>query len=596
MSLLTDIWRVLSPQQRRRVMAAQLLSIGMAFSTVIGIASIAPFFSVLGDPHLVEHSKFLHWLYAGFGFSSRRGFEIGLGIGFLAIVLAANAINAAGLFAMIRLSWQISTDLKSMLLREYLSRPFVFHVKSNSATLLNNIIYETNMTTSMLQNVFLLVTNLVTGTFIILAVVLLNPLLGAAMVVALAGGYVVIYLTMRNRLLRAGQVQSNFHVEQTKTVNESLGAIKEIQVLGRQRFFQEKFAQSSRAFGRAASHTQLVSQTPKHIMECLAVAGLVLTALLASGGGSGVGLWLGQLTFLGFAAYRLLPALQQAFAAIVGIRAARSGFALIAPDVRRARARIDAAADLDPAWLERPRQSIRLTGVHFRYQPDRPAAADGLSLRIPARAAVGFVGPNGSGKTTLVDIVAGLLVPDRGQVEIDGICLDESNRRNWLARIAYVPQTIYLLDASIAQNIALGVPAAAIDRERLLAAANLAQLDDFVASLPDGYDHQLGERGIRLSGGQRQRIGLARALYGDASVLILDEATNSLDGLTEQELIATLLRLRGRYTILLIAHRLSTLRACDVIFEMDRGTITAGGTYAELLGNSESFRRLVDIQ
>jgi ABC-type multidrug transport system fused ATPase/permease subunit len=401
---------------------------------------------------------------------------------------------------------------------------------------------------------------------------------------------------MRNRLLRAGQVQSNFHIEQTKTVNESLGAIKEIQVLGRQRFFQEKFAQSSRAFGRAASHTQLVSQTPKHIMECLAVAGLVLTALLASGGESGVGLWLGQLTFLGFAAYRLLPALQQAFAAIVGIRAARSGFAVIAPDVRRARARIDAAADLDPAWRERPRQAIRLVGVHFRYQPDRPAAAAGLSLRIPARAAVGFVGPNGSGKTTLVDIVAGLLVPDRGHVEIDGICLDESNRRNWLARIAYVPQTIYLLDASIAQNVALGVPVAAIDRERLLAAANLAQLGDFVASLPDGYDHQLGERGIRLSGGQRQRIGLARALYSDASVLILDEATNSLDGLTEQELITTLLRLRGRYTILLIAHRLSTLRACDVIFEMDRGTITASGTYAELIGNSESFRRLVDIQ
>ena len=234
--------------------------------------------------------------------------------------------------------------------------------------------------------------------------------------------------------------------------------------------------------------------------------------------------------------------------------------------------------------------------AYFRYQSDRPPAADGLSLRIPARAAVGFVGPNGSGKTTLIDIVAGLLVPDRGHVEIDGVCLNESNRRDWMARIAYVPQTIYLLDASIAQNVALGVPAAAIDRERLLAAANLAQLDDFVASLPDGYEHQLGERGIRLSGGQRQRIGLARALYGDASVLILDEATNSLDGLTEQELIATLLRLRGRYTILLIAHRLSTLRACDVIFEMDRGRITASGTYAELLGNSESFRRLVDIQ
>ena len=290
------------------MVAAQLLSIGMAFSTVIGIASIpnAPFFSVLGDPQLIERSKFLHWIYSSLGFSSRHGFEIALGIAFLMVVLAANAINGAGLFAMVRLSWQISTDLKSALLREYLSRPFAFHTKSNSATLLNNIIYETNMTTSMLQNVFLLVTNLVTGTFIILAVVMLNPLLGAAMVAALAAGYVAIYLTMRNRLLRAGQVQSNFHVEQTKTVNESLGAMKEIQVLGRQRFFQEKFAQSSRAFGRAASHTQLVSQTPKHIMECLAVAGLVLVALLATGRENGVGLWLGWQ--LDLSRFRSLPA------------------------------------------------------------------------------------------------------------------------------------------------------------------------------------------------------------------------------------------------------------------------------------------------
>ena len=596
MSLVTDIWSVLSPLQRRRVVAAQLLSIGMAFSTVIGIASITPFFSVLGDPQLTEHSKFLHATYSILGFSSRRSFEIGLGVAFLMIVLAANVINAAGLFAMVRLSWQISTDLKSMLLREYLSRPFIFHAKTNSAALLHNIIYETNMTTSMLQNVFLLVTNLVTGTFIILAVVMLNPLLGATMVIALAGGYAVLYLTMRNRLLRAGQVQSNFHVEQTKTVNESLGAIKEIQVLGRQGFFQDRFEASSRSFALAASHTQLVSQSPKHVMECLAVAALVLVALLATGRENGIGLWLGQLTFLGFAAYRLLPALQQAYAAVVGIRASRSGFATIAPDVRAARARMDAIAHSDPAWRELPRREIRLDQVYFRYQSDRPLAANGLSLRIPARAAVGFVGPNGSGKTTLIDIVAGLLAPDGGHVEIDGMRLDQSNTRSWQSRIAYVPQMVYLLDASIAQNIALGVPAADIDRKRLVAAAELAQLDGFVASLPDGFEHRLGERGIALSGGQRQRIGLARALYSDASVLILDEATNALDGLTEQELIATLLRLRGRYTIMLIAHRLSTLRACDVIFEMDRGKITAKGNYAELLGNSESFRRLVDIQ
>jgi HlyD family secretion protein len=234
--------------------------------------------------------------------------------------------------------------------------------------------------------------------------------------------------------------------------------------------------------------------------------------------------------------------------------------------------------------------------VHFRYGSDLPFAAKGVSLRIPARCAAGLIGPNGCGKTTVVDILTGLLTPDSGHVEIDGKVLDASNLGQWQSRIAYVPQNIYLLDASIAQNIAFGVSPRAIDRQRLLAAAKLAHLDDFVASLPHGYDHKIGERGAVLSGGQRQRIGLARALYTDATVLIMDESTNSLDGPTEQELTSTLLRLRFRYTIILIAHRLATLRGCDAIFEMDRGTITASGSYDELRGTSESFRRLIDIQ
>jgi ABC-type bacteriocin/lantibiotic exporter with double-glycine peptidase domain len=236
MSLLAEILSVLSPRQRRMVAGAQILSIIMAFSTVVGIASIAPFFAVLGDPQLEDHSKFVHWLYVGLGFSSRRGFEVGLGAAFLVIVLASNVINAAGSMAMVRLSWHISTDLKSLLLREYLARPFIFHAKVNSASLLSNIVYETNLTTLMLQNTFVLVTNTVTAAFITLSVMFLNPALGAAIVIVLAGGYVAIYLTMRNRLLRAGQVQSNFQAEQTKIVNESLGAVKEIQVLRTQAF------------------------------------------------------------------------------------------------------------------------------------------------------------------------------------------------------------------------------------------------------------------------------------------------------------------------------------------------------------------------
>jgi ATP-binding cassette, subfamily B, bacterial PglK len=594
-SLLHGIWTILTPHQRRWVLWAQVLSIVMAFSTVIGIASIAPFFSVLGDPQLMDHSRLLHWIYTALRLSGRRDFEIALGLAFIAIVFAANLINAAGNLVMIRLSWHISTDMKAVLFREYLCRPYVFHTKTPSALLFNNIIYKTNVTTGMLQSIFIFVTNAVTASFIVLSVMLLNPALGAAIVAALAGGYLAIYLSMRNRLLRAGQVQSGFFTEQTKIVNESLAATREISVIRVRKFFQENFERASRAFAEAAAHTQLVAQSPKPVMECIAVVGLVMAALFAGGRENGIGAWLGELTFLGFASYRLLPTLQQAFAALVSIRANRAEFAAIAPDLRLARSSLPDDLPADSSWLQRPRHEIRLREITFSHESQARAAISSVSLRIPAKSAVGLVGPNGSGKTTLADLLAGLLAPAAGCVEVDGITLDNSNAGDWRSRIAYVPQSIFLLDSTIAENIAFGIPGAAVDRARLLAAARLAQLDEFVDSLPDKYEHKLGERGARLSGGQRQRIGIARALYTDASVLILDEATNALDGLTEQELIATLLRLRGRYTVILIAHRLSSVRACDLIFELQGGKVTASGTYDELRSSSESFRRLADI-
>ncbi len=596
MNLVIDIWKVLTPRQRRQVLGAQVISIVMAFSTVTGIASIAPFFAVLGNPKLIDQNGLLHWLYH-FGFSTQRGFAVALGFAFMGLVLLANLINVIGSFVMIRLASSIGTELQSILFGEYLQRPYLFHARTQSAVLFNNVIHETTRTTNqILQNAFSLITNIVTALFIVVSVMLLNPAVAAAMIVALAGGYVLIYLAVRNRLLRAGEIETQFWIEQAQIVNESLGAIREILILRIQNFFQVGFERSSRSVARAAAHTRLIAQSPRYIMECVAVIGLVAVALLAGSGDDGIGPKLGQLTFLGFAAYRLLPTLQQAFSSIVRIRADHAGFAAIAQDLRLARTRTVRAVATDSPWRQCPRSEIRLKGVSFCYEPDRPPAISGVSLRIPARAAVGFVGANGSGKTTLVDLIAGLLVPEVGVIEVDGVPLDDANRAAWQSRIAYVPQSIFLLDTTIAQNVALGIPAGAIDQERLLAAARLAQLDEFAATLADGYDHRVGERGMRLSGGQRQRIGIARALYTDASVLILDEATNALDGLTEQEVMATIARLRGRYTVMVISHRLSTVRACDVIYELDRGQVAGSGTYAEMIKSSATFRRLAEVQ
>ena len=596
MSLVLEIWHVLTPRQRRWVLFAQAISIVMAFSTVAGIASIAPFFSVLGNPGLVERSAVLRELYRLGGFASPRSFTVALGVAFMGLVLLANLINLIGTFVLNRLALWIGTDLQSILFAEYVQRPYLFHARTPSALLFNNVVNETvRATNQILQNGFTLVTNIVTALFIIVSVTLLNPLIATAMILALAGGYVLIYLGVRNRLLRAGQLQSRLFTEQTRIVNETLGAIKEILVLGNQEFFRRRFNSASHAFARAVAQTQLIAQSPRFVMECVAVLGLVAVALLSQSGEGGIGPSLGQLTFIGFAAYRLLPTLQQAFTAIVRIRADRPGFSSIASDLNLARRRQLVRGAAQSAWLELPRSEILLQDVSFRYEPDRPAALERVSVRIPARGVVGLVGANGSGKTTLVDLLAGLLVPEQGTVEVDGIRLTEDNRAAWQSRIAYVPQTVFLLNRTLAENIALGVPRAQIDGEQLRAVTQLAQLDELIQTLPGGYDHVIGERGASLSGGQRQRVGIARALYTEASVLILDEATSALDGLTEQELLATIARLRGTYTIVLIAHRLSTVRACDVIYQLEHGKVTGSGTYQGLLHESEMFRRLVSV-
>jgi ABC-type multidrug transport system fused ATPase/permease subunit len=577
-NLLRDVWSVLTPRQRRWVFAVQGLSMLMALTTVTGIASVAPFFAALGDPHLIEHSVPLHWLFLRLDFVSRLDFQIALGSTFIALVLLSNLVNFAGSYAMVRLSYRISTDLQSVLFAEYLSRPYGFHTRTNSAVLFNNIIYETNrLTKDILQSLFSLVTQMATVVFILAAVVALHPLAAVTMTVALGGGYALLYMTLRNWLQRVAQVQSQYMIDTTKTVNETFGAIKEITVLRIQSFFRARFEHSTGALGGTAAHAQVIYQHAKYVVESFAVVGLVATALIAGYGDTGLGPRLGELTFLGFAAYRLLPALQQVFAALVRLRAERGGLESIAPDLRLARAHAGSEHVVDATWKHRPSRDICLKSVSYRYETTGGLASDALTMTIPAGTVVGLVGASGSGKTTAVDLIAGLLVPDTGRLEVDGIAIDDGNRLDWQSRIAYVPQNVFLLDTSIAENIALGIPREAIDQQRLAAAAQNARLDAFVATLGEGFGHVIGERGVRLSGGQRQRIGIARALYAEASVLILDEASNALDPVTERELMETVLRLRGRYTIILIAHSPAMMRACDRTYECAGGRIIDSG-------------------
>jgi ABC-type multidrug transport system fused ATPase/permease subunit len=586
MKVLFGIWKLLDARQRRRLVALQVLSLLMAFSTVGGIAAILPFFTVLADPDAIDRNAVLQFLYSMASFDDRRSFVVALGIAFALVVLLANAINLLGSLAMNRFAYQVGNAFHVALFGEYMNRGYGFHARTSSSTLATNVLHETGRVTSgILQNSLILITSLITIAFIFTCIVLVNPLVAVSAVAGLGAGYLSIYVIARGRLLRNGALESRCFAQRAQIVSESFAAIKEISALQAQRLCIDKFSRYCASFAETLASTFTISQIPKHVLECATVFSLAGIALYLSGRGDATGPWIAELSFIGLAAYRLLPALQQAFAAIVKIRADRPAFEHVHADLQQARACTSAAGavEIDDSWRSRPQCEVRAHYVSFRHTAERPAAISNLSLRVPAGAVVGLIGVNGSGKTTLADLLAGLLVPDSGHIEVDGIVIGDDTRRSWQATIGYVPQQIFLIEGTLAENIALGLPAAQVDRTRVRMAAHLAQLDECIATLPHGYDTKLGERGSTLSGGQRQRLGIARALYRDASVLIMDEATSALDAAAEQEIGDMLMTLRQNRTIILIAHRLSTLRYCDTIYQLEAGRIIRSGPYREFL-------------
>lgn len=604
MSVLLELWRLLDGRQKRGFCIAQTLAVAMASCTLAGIAAVVPFFAVLGDRRLIARSPPLGWLYQHLGLTDQRSFLAALGAGLVLAILLANAINLAGSLLLNRFAYRIGNHFCVRLFDEYLHRSHEFHLRSNTAKLFNNVIWEVMRgTTGMLQSYLLLTTNVATSALIIGAIVVIHPVVGVIAVAVLGGSYGTVYALARQRLLRNGVVESEHTEERTKIANEAFGAIRELIVVSGQAFFRSRFAASCAAISRAALNTNTIAQSPRYILDFLVAVALVCGALLSIDRGTSAGVWLPQLSFLGFATYRLLPALQQIFNGAVKIRADRAAFSRIAADLRAAISRptdgqwrqlAPELAQRSGRWQGRPHSQIELRGVSFQYSADRPPAVRDVHLTIPAGATVGLVGASGSGKTTLVELILGLLPPTTGEIRIDGMPLNAENSSGWHGTVAYVPQRSFLFDSSLAENVAMATEVERIDPQRLQHALRLAQLETFVATLPRGAREIVGEHGVRLSGGQRQRLGIARALYRRASVLILDEPTSSLDGLTESEFMTTLEALRGEgCTILVVAHRPGAVRRCDLICELDDGAVVAWGSYADLMSRSERFGRLL---
>jgi len=593
------VWRILTPPQRRQLLWLQLVTVLMSLSTLGGVAAIIPFFSVLADPSSIERHALLRGLYTALEFEDTRAFVVFLGASFVAIAILSSAVTLLGTLAISRFALRIGREFHVALYEEYLHRDYLFHVRSGSVTLMNNVLHEiARAVTGIIQSGMNLAASVLTCTLIILSIMWLNPLLALAAAALFVAAYALIFFALRRRLAHHGRREAELWDGLLRTLTESFGGIRDIQLRASQAYYRDVFAAQCAALERLGARMQVMAQSPRYVLECLMAALLVIAALWLQRG-SASAFWLAQLSYLAFAAYRLLPAMQQGYAALVRIRADRSAFQRVAHDLERARSGVRPPPPSEQqlaAWRSRPKQLLRARGLSFRYSADDPLAVRAVTLDIPAGSLVGFVGANGSGKTTLADLVMGLLQPLEGQVEVDGMALDAHNLPAWRANVAHVPQNVILSDASLRENIVPGVPAEQVDALRLRAAITAAQLDALVASLRNGLEHRIGERGARLSGGQRQRVGIARALYSRASLLVLDEATSSLDGRAERAIVATLASLRGKLTTIVIAHRMDTLRDCDMIFEFDGGALIGGGTFAELSRDSAHFRGLTGEQ
>jgi ABC-type multidrug transport system fused ATPase/permease subunit len=569
------VWELFDAAQKRECTYALAVSVAAGCFTVAGVAGIAPFLATLGDPTLVQRSATLASLQVALGSPSFEDFLVWLGLGFVGLLVLSNTVNLLAMLAIGRFAQRIGARFHTLLFEEYLHRDLRFHARSNSDVLATHVVHDVNRTVGgVIQSGLTLIASMFSICLIGAAVIIIDPIVALGAALVLGSSYAVIYAAVRRRLVRDGVMTAQLWSLRAKVIAESFEAIKDIIIFRAHKEMTAQVAFQSEAIAAAHARVAVTATSPRYVLECVTAAGLVVAALWIYRS-AGPGQWVTHLVLLGLAAYRLLPPIQLVFAAVARIRTDSAAFERIADDLLRAQQRLKSAPTPPAAqeWASPPRREIRLIGVSYCHAPERDSGVSDVSLRIPAGTLVGLAGPNGSGKTTLADLILGVRVPDAGQVQIDGVALDERSRDLWLTAVAHVPQHIVLLDATVAQNVAFGTPAADIDITRVRDALRDACLESVIDALPDGLETSIGQDGAQLSGGQRQRLGIARALYRRASLLVLDEATSGLDTATEIEVIALLRGLRRRCTIVLIAHRPSSLQGCDEVFELAGGRL-----------------------
>ena len=586
------IWALFTRRERRQFVYLLCLTVLMGAFEVAGVAAILPFLSLLGDPGLAATGP-LAWLAGPLGLTDPRAVTVTAGLGVLILLLLGMAVRALGTYLQTRFAMMRAYTLSTRLLRLTLRQPYVRFLSQSTADLGQDLLSEIDVIVRQSILPVLILSSAVSMTLMIALVLLLaEPAVAIGAGLTLGTIYLGVFRLLKGPLDRVGAARVALNRDRFRIVQEIGGGIKDIKMLRLEEVALRRFDGPARGTAGAMATAQTLGRLPRFVLEAMIYGGFIGTILwLLMARGREIAELVPLLGLLGVAGIKLFPALQQIYAQLSVMRFTLP--ALVALHTRMTA--LDAPAPVAEGAPLRLTRRLDLEGLGFTYPGAAKATLRDVSTVIPARTMVGIVGGTGAGKTTLVDLILGLLDPAHGTIRVDGVALTPARVRDWQSGLGYVPQEVFLADDTIAANIAFGVPDAEIDWNRVETVARIAQLQQVIAALTEGYATRVGERGARLSGGQRQRIGIARALYDDPEVLILDEATSALDPATERAVMEGLRRFGGQKTILLIAHRMSTVKGCDSILVLRDGCLAAEGSYARLMAEDAEFRRLATV-
>ncbi len=583
---------LLTSQERNHVGLLLIMMLLVALLEMIGVASILPFMSVLTNPDLIQTNSILNFMFKTskqYGIENNEQFLFVLGIIVFILLVTSLIFKAITAYAQVRFVQMFNYSISKRLIEDYLYQPYSWFLSRNSADLGKTILSEvaTVVGGGIRPLMEIISKGVITVTLIILLIIV-DPKLTAIVCFSLGGTYVILFYFIRSFLDRIGKDRLKSNESRYMAVSEAFGASKEVKVGGLEETFINQFSNSAKIFARTQASVSVLGQLPRFFLEAIIFGGMLIIILTTIGKSESFISILPIISLYAFAGYRLLPALQHMYASFTQL-------AFVGPALDKLYFDIKKLKSFNKNFSQEIlsfNKSIKLNNVCYNYPNVIRTTLKNLNLTFPAKTTIGIVGSTGSGKTTTVDIILGLLEAQKGTLEVDGKVITKQNVRSWQRSIGYVPQHIYLSDDTVKANIAFGTDPKDVNQDMVEKAAKIANLHQFVIDeLPKQYDTITGERGVRLSGGQRQRVGIARALYHNPKVLILDEATSALDNQTEEVVMEAVNNLGNNITIILIAHRLGTVKKCDKIFLLEKGELKNEGTFEELINLNDDFRK-----